>query len=247
MIIQNTKEIKELYINALVFGEFKLGKTYLLKELADAGKKVFCISAENGMLGLKGVNIDYKITPTLESVNEILDFLENKCDYDWVCLDTVTEFGQNIYPVINEKHKKLAERKSLEDKKTVGVNGMHVWGEFGQVLGVVIKRLRNLPCNTLTLAHPIQKEQEDAMIKTAPDIYGKTANKIIGWLDETYYMFKDEKMKEENYHKFAKNRLFLTQETERTKAGSRSQGSLDKLEPASIIHIQNKILGSKIK
>ena len=227
MIIKNTKNKKDLKLNIVVTGPYKIGKTFLLKELVDNGQRVFGLSVESGMLCLAGVDVDYVECPDLKTIVEGLEHIEkNQADYDWIAMDTVTELGQNIWPMIRDKYQKRA----LSENKKPGAFNQQAWGEFGETIGKIVKRIRSLDLHSVIYAHPIDKEQEDGSIMVAPDIYGKSASRIVGWLDEIYYM-----------HMKDGERFFLTQQTDKTIAGSRF-GKLEKIEPASLWGIQQKVL-----
>jgi hypothetical protein len=228
MIIKNTKDKKARLVNAVVYGPYKVGKTKLLGELIENKQKVFCAAVESGTLCLAGYDLDYVDCADYGKVLEVLDYLEKNQDkYDWVAFDTITEFGQNLWPSIRERYQK----KALKEDKKPGAFNQQAWGEFGETIGSIVKRIRALDCNTVIYAHPIEKEQEDGKIMKSPDIYGKSANRIVGWLDEVYYMFMDKDGE----------RKFLTEQTERTIAGSRF-GKLEQLEPASLWNIQQKVM-----
>jgi hypothetical protein len=206
MIIKSASDIQSYNINIVVTGKMKIGKTSLLKELAENGQRVLCAAVEQGTLCLAGSKIDYADCPTLKLVNEVLDHAEKNQDkYDWFALDTVTELGQNIWPKIRDTYKK----RSIADGNKPGALNQQAWGEFGETIGSVIKRVRALDMNTVTFAHPEEKEQDDGSVLTSPDIYGKSARRIVGWLDEVYYMHMNDKGE----------RLFLTEQTKKTLAG----------------------------
>jgi len=227
MIIQNTKDSKTRLANIVINGKYKIGKTYTLKELVENGERVFCGAVEGGTLCLAGTDLDFVNCPTLEKTKEVLSYVEkNQENYDWFALDTITELGQNIWPLIR---KRWVERARKEDKKD-GAFNQQAWGEFGETIGSIVKRVRALDMNTVIFSHPIEKEQQDGTMMISPDIYGKSAARIVGWLDEIYYMHMDKDG----------NRKFLTESTDRIIAGSRF-GGLERIEDASLWNIIQKI------
>lgn len=228
-VIKKAKNKSAMYLNVVVYGGYKVGKTRLS---LTTGEPTLVISVEDGMLSCAGEDsVDFVELKKHSDIKAFIkDFREDKsgvyAKYKWLFLDTITELGQNLYPPLKEKMDKEAIANGAK-----GSDGRQVWGKFGEMIGDIVKDMRSLPVNTCILAHPAEKEV-DGIEKRTVDVYGKTGARIIGWIDEILYMHLDEDGKE----------VFLTKSTDRTVAGDRS-GKLEKIEPANLGLIRKKILG----
>ena len=226
LIINSSNNKKIMNLNLVIFGDYKVGKTFLSSTVPDA----LVMSVEDGMLSVAGKGVDYLDCKDMRTAKEIVNAVKTNPDfkkYKWLFLDTVTEFGQLLYPVIREKHEQRAK-----ENKSKGADGRQVWGEFAESIGLLVKAMRGLDLNIVILASSTQKEDDQNKIFNAPDIYGQSSSRIVGWLDEVFYMFVDKDGK----------RKFLTAKTDRTVAGDRS-GKLDAIEDADLMAIHKKILG----
>jgi hypothetical protein len=114
--------------------------------------------------------------------------------------------------------------------KDVSAYGQPMWGEFGNDFSIVFKELRRL--NKTVIAFALEKEKENAIGQMVymPDIYGKTAERIIAWFDECFRMFiVDGK------------RVFLTEKTEKSWAKDRST-KLDQIISPDLMAIHKTIV-----
>jgi hypothetical protein len=225
-VIKNTQNKETMRLNVLVYGDYKIGKTYLASMVKDA----LIISIEDGVLSLAGTDVDYIEVKSYTQVMQLIKAIKTEDQfkkYKWIFLDTITEFGQTLYPRIRDKYEEKAQSNGSK-----GADGRQVWGNFGEKIGDIVRAIRSLDKHTCILAHPTDKEQDDGTVKRSPDIYGKSGERIVGWLDEIFYMHMNDKGE----------RMFLTQSTDRTIAGDRS-GKLEKIEPALLDVVAKKMLG----
>jgi len=212
LTLQNTKNDKETFINFIVYGESGVGKTSLAKQFPS--EDVLVISAEDGLLSIKDHSVDYVNVKSLEDVKEVITTIV-KPKHKYIFIDSITELSQNHYLYLVSKYQKIAKEKDKE----LAVYNQILWKDFGDDFSVVFKELRRLKKTVFALA--LEKEKENAIGQKIfmPDIYGKTAERIIAWFDECFRMFiKDDK------------RVFLTDKTEKSWAKDRS----DKLEQIMI-------------
>lgn len=224
--IKNTKTDKANFINYIVYGDSGVGKTSLIKQFTS--ENVLVLSAEDGLLSVKDHSVDYVNVKSLQDVKEVIQKLI-KDQHKFVFIDSITELSQNHYIYLLNKYKKIA----AENRKDVSSYGLKIWGDFGNDFSEVFKELRRLEKTVVAIALEKEKENEIGQRVYMPDIYGKTAERIIAWFDECFRMFiKDGE------------RVFLTGKTELSWAKDRSS-KLSKLEKADIFSIHKKILGTK--
>ena len=220
--IKNTKTDGIKFINYIIYGESGVGKTSLVKQLPS--ENVLVLSAEDGLLSVKDHSVDYVNVKSLEDVKEVLTRLVKE-EHKYVFIDSITELSQNHFLHLKNKYEAYAKSKG----KGVDTYAMKIWGDFGNDFSEVFKELRRLEKTVIAIALEKEKENEIGQKIYMPDIYGKTAERIIAWFDECFRMFiKDGE------------RVFLTEKTELSWAKDRSS-KLDKVCEASIAKIHKKI------
>lgn len=216
LLIKNTSETENTFVNVIVYGDSGVGKTSLVKSLPESDTLV--VSLEDGLLSLKGHKYDYVNAKTVAQVLEIVQSdAINK--YKTVVIDSITELSQNTY---------LDLKKKYSDPKMA----MKLWGDFSEQFSVLFKTLRRLEKNILAIALPRDKEDEAGVLIKKPDVYGKSSDRIIAWFDECFYMYVDKEG----------NRKLLTETSKNVQAKDRS-GKLDKTIDADIGKVFGTILG----
>jgi len=225
--IRNTKKDKAQPINVIVYGESGIGKTSLVKSLPN--KEVLILSAEGGLLSLTDKEdmdgYDYVVVKSIVDVMKVLKQIEG-LEYKTVAIDSITELSQNHFTYLKKKYEVIAK----EADKDVSAYGIKIWGDFLEDFSAMFKTLRDMRKNVLAIGLLREKEDETGMKFKQPDIYGKTAERIVAWFDECFYMY----MSKENV------RMFLTEKVNNIVAKDRS-GKLEKTEPAIISDIFAKI------
>ena len=169
-------ELAEGKISAMIYAVPKTGKTTVLGELPG---KTLIIDVDHGTQVLakeKEENIDiYRLSADLNDLNTVLTELEKKCDYDNVCLDSISEL----------------EKKMLTIMGRLGKNdGTPEQGHYQKVqfkLNDYVRRLRDLPCNLIITAWEDQFEftapDGSKYTQSKPRLSGKSVDPICGLLD----------------------------------------------------------------
>lgn len=216
LLIKNTSDKENTFVNVIVYGDSGVGKTSLVRSLPESDTLV--VSLEDGLLSLKGTSYDYVNAKT---VSQILEIVESDAinKYKTVVIDSITELSQNTY---------LDLKKKYNDPKMA----MKLWGDFSEQFSVLFKTLRRLEKNILAIALPRDKEDEAGVLVKKPDVYGKSSDRIIAWFDECFYMYVDKEG----------NRKLLTETSKNVQAKDRS-GKLDKTINADIGKVFGTILG----
>lgn len=229
----NAKDLAAGTIKALVFAPPGHGKTFLS---TTTGAKTLIISAESGLLSIRGHDIDVwdvtidankkpipKDDPAarLKRLEEIYDILVKGTDHKWVFIDSITEVSDIVLAILN---------KAYPDPK----DGLVKWGHMLRKMTEFVKGFRDLAQYNVvfTALDDVEKDENNRRFQTI-DVHGKTARRLPGWFDEVFYLQVDENGA----------RSLITQPTPKMKCKDRS-GKLAAVEPPNMAYIAEKILSA---
>jgi phage nucleotide-binding protein len=235
MIIQTTNSVKENKLKVGVYGNSGAGKTTLIKSLLAANYNLLVFDAESGLLPLAGLGIDYidvskddsgKALQKHEKLNRIMQGYqyvlteEAKKKYDTIVIDSLTEISSIMFDAI---------RKEYPDNK----DNLIVYGLLAQKMKDFLRALRDIPNYHVVFIclSKVEKDQDGRRF-AAVDMIGSISDKLPGFLDEFLYLRVNDKDERE----------LICNSTGSILAKDRS-GRLDKIEPADLGLIFNKILG----
>lgn len=199
--INNTKDQDKTFINIIVYGRSGVGKTSLTKTLPK--ETTLVLSAEDGLLSIKDHEVDYVKVKSVKDVLEVIND-PDAGKYKNIVVDSITELSQNHFTYLKNKY---------PDPKMA----IKLWGDFLEDFSEMFKTLRGLEKNVLALALVKETETDAGIIVKKPDVYGKSADRIIAWFDECFYFYTNKQ----------NERVLLTEEQETVMAKDRS-GLLDK-------------------
>lgn len=177
MQILKGSDLKTTKITAVIYAPPGIGKTWAL---ADLPGKTLIIDVDQGTSVLQGhpniKNIDIvRLDESLADMKDVLETLEKKCEYNNVCLDSLSEL----------------ERAQLALLGRTGKNGgAPELGHYNQSnfkLVDLCRRLRALPANVIFTAWLANTEVVsvggEKYTRAAPMLSGKTADNICGLAD----------------------------------------------------------------
>lgn len=222
MKITNTKDVAAQYIKVLVHGPAGAGKTRLC---ATTGGKPIILSAEGGLLSLAGSDIDVIEIGNMADLYEAYNFLKTDTQYDWVCLDSITEIAEIV--LIAEKAKTNDPRKA--------------YGELQVQMMEIMRHFRDLPKNIYFAAKQEKtKDEVTGGMLYAPAAPGQKIGPAMPYLFDLVFAlhsWKDEAG--------VIQRAFQTQKDAQFDAKDRS-GKLDMIEPPDLSLVYQKIIGKPI-
>lgn len=152
MIISNTKDIAAKHVKILVHAPAGAGKTRLC---ATTGGKPLIISAEAGLLSLRGFDLDVVEVKNMDDLRQAYEFLTKDDKYDWVCVDSISEVAEVV----------------LSTEKELTKDPRKAYGEMQEQMTKIIRAFRDLPKNVYMSAK--QDKIKDEM--TGGIFYGASA------------------------------------------------------------------------
>ena len=216
--IKSTKNIAASNIKVLVHGPAGAGKTRLC---ATTGGKPLIISAEAGLLSLRGQDIDVWEIKSIEDLREAYGFLAKDTKYDWVCIDSISEIAEVC----------------LNEEKVKNKDPRKAYGEMQDTITGMIRAFRDLPKNVyMSSKQDRVKDDLTGQFFFGPSAPGqKIAASLPYFFDECFalHTWKDAEGKIQNG--------LQTQRDAQYEAKDRS-GALAPLEPANLGLIKQKIL-----
>lgn len=218
-------------IKILVHAPAGTGKTRLCATTPDPSKTVI-ISAEAGLLSLRGVDIPVIEVSTIDDVKDAYRFImndEQAKDFEWVCLDSVTEIAEVCLAT--------AMKEASDPRQAYG----HMMSEMNEIIRV----FRDMPGKNIYMSckqERVRDEQEGHMLY-GPSMPGSKLGPGLPYLfDEVFALrvYKDAETGEVS-------RALQTVNDAQYAAKDRS-GALEAFEPADLGAIAEKIkFGEKKK
>lgn len=143
MKLKSTKDVAASKITVLVYGASGAGKTTLIKTL---GNGVIIISAEAGLLSLKGTDIPVIEVHTYSDLIEAFNYvLENRGSYKTVVLDSISEIAEVVLQ---------AEKDKAKDARLA-------YGNLSDLMSNMIRMFRDLPDLNVYFTAKLEKSQDE--------------------------------------------------------------------------------------
>ncbi len=246
----------------VIAGEAGNGKTTLAKTIQETlGERVFVISAEAGLLSLRGKDVDFielqrkwvqeegkegrfievakqnRIAYLAEIYKWLLEPAQTK-KYKWLFIDSLTEINQNL----------LENLESIldDDGKPAYAgpkNMIKKYGELATRMRSLCKTFRDIPHYNVIFSSLVKNETDaDNQQKLKIDITGKFADQLPALFDEILYLGVSQ---ETNPADGSNVRLILTQKTDKILFPKDRSGTLSRIEPADLGLIVQKIRKGK--
>jgi hypothetical protein len=221
--LKSTKDAALDGIKCLIHGPAGSGKTTLC---GSTGEPTIIISAEAGLLSLRGLDIPVIEVKTLEQLYEAYQYVAGPegDQYAWVCLDSISEIAEVVLNF---------EKKNNKDPRAA-------YGSLAEKMTDLIRAFRDLPGkNVLFLCkqEKVKDEQSGALLYS-PSMPGNQLKNGIEYFFDEVLALRVEKDNDGN-----PTRWLQSQRDFNYSAKDRS-GALEMFETPSIAHIAAKIRGT---
>ena len=163
----------------LVHGPAGAGKTSLC---ATTGEPTIIISAESGLLSLRGFDIPFVEVKDLASLYEAYDFVSNSAEgqqFKWICLDSISEIAEVV----------------LNHEKKVAKDPRQAYGALAEKMTDLIRAFRDLPGRNVYFSCKQERakdEQSGAMLYY-PAMPGNMLKQGVGYFFDEVMALRVEK------------------------------------------------------
>ena len=172
--ILNGKDLTLRKQTVLLYGAPGIGKTTALGALPG---RTLIIDVDRGadvLLGNERVDI-VRLSPDMGDMKEIMETLEKQCEYDNVCLDSLSELERGILAILGR------------GGRNGGAPELAHYNQVQFKMADTCRRLRALPANIVFTAWEEYKDvtalDGTKFTQTRPMMSGKTADQICGLCD----------------------------------------------------------------
>lgn len=253
MKIENTVDSESGAIKIVIAAEAGNGKTTLASTIQnELNEKVLVISAEAGLLSLRGKNVDYielqrKWDDTTNSwvaidkqnriarLGDIFKYVslpETQAKYQWLFIDSLTEINQNMLESIEAQEEFQGPKNTIKK-----------YGELATKMRSLCKAFRDLPHYNIVFSALVKTETDsDNKTSIKVDMTGKFSDVLPSLFDEIFYLGVMAEVDEEGRNV----RQILTQKTDKITFPKDRSGKLARIEPPSIGSIVKKIRSREV-
>jgi len=165
--IQNTSDVHTAGVKFLVYGEAGAGKTTLIRTLPNP----IILSAEAGLLSLRGSNIPFIEIANMEDMGEAYTYLTTDPEgmkFESIALDSISEIAEVIL--------------SAEKKKTT--DARQAYGKLQEQIGDLVRAFRDISNRNVYFSAKMEKLITDDGVLRAASLPGKKTSEALPYFFE---------------------------------------------------------------
>jgi len=178
------------FLNLLIYGDPGAGKTHLCGTAQESKHTapVLFFDLEGGTTTIRH-QTDVSVV-RVTSYEELWNHLSRlnqlpKLPFGTIIVDSLTEL-QKI-----DLANMMRKIKAADSSRDEEVPSIREWGKSGVRMRNIVRRLRDMKCNTILTALAQTKRDTDGSVSTMPDFSGKLAADIPGFMDIVAYLYVD--------------------------------------------------------
>lgn len=206
-------------VKVCVYGAAGAGKTCLA---ATTGGRPIIISAEAGLLSLRGVEIPVIEVSTMADIHEAYAYLASPegQQFDWICIDSISEIAEVVL---------AAEKKATKDPRAA-------YGALADQMHDLVRAFRDLPRNVyMSAKQDRQKDEMSGAMLYGPAMPGQRLAQQLPYMFDEMLCLRAEANPEGQIVRFLQTQPDFTRQ-----AKDRS-GALDQFEQPDLSVIAAKI------
>lgn len=166
-------------IKVLCYGNAGAGKTSLC---GTTGGNPVIISAESGLLSLRGHDIPVIEVATIADVHEAYEFIANSEEgkaFDWICLDSISEIAEVV----------------LSHEKKVSKDPRQAYGALQEQMTALIRAFRDLPGRNVYFSCKMEKvkDEQTGALLYSPSLPGAKLGQGIPYFFDEVFVLRVEK------------------------------------------------------
>lgn len=184
------------WLNAMIYGEPGVGKTYLAGTAEDHAKTapLLVIDIDGGVTTLRhrpGIDVMQvrsfnDLVSAYRTLHDAIPADGKKFPYGTIVVDTLSELQQLD---LNEVMGTMAR---LNDKLDADIPDQRGYGKSGAHIRKIVRAFRDLPCNVIFNCHSSSERDNNMRLIHQPKLVGKLRIDIPGFLDIVgYYRMGD--------------------------------------------------------
>lgn len=225
--IKRTSNDAPIHAKFLVYGMSGTGKTTLAATLP----KPFVISAEGGLLSLRGADIPYVEVKTIDDIREAFVLLSSSdaSEIQSVVLDSISEIAEIVL---------LSEKAKMVNGKPV--DPRQAYGATQEQIIAMARAFRDLKKHVLIIAKCEKSQDEQGRMLYQPAMVGQKLGQQLPYLFDFVFAMRTEKDAD------GKNVHYLQTETDGLWAAKQRGGFVDAVELPDLSAIIAKITNSGV-
>lgn len=161
--LRNTNDVSISGVKLLVYGAAGAGKTYLIKTLPDP----IILSAEAGLLSIRGSNLPYIGIKTMADLREAYGWLassEEAKAFQSVALDSISEIAEVV----------------LGTEKAQSKDPRQAYGAMQDIMTALIRDFRDLPGRHVYFSAKVDKQQNElGQLLYSPSMPGQKLGQML--------------------------------------------------------------------
>ena len=221
IMLKTTSAVSPAFVKVLVYGASGAGKTTLIPSLPAP----VVLSAEAGLLSIRGADVPYIEIATMEDLREAYMWL---CDSDEakpfqsVAIDSLSEIAEVV----------------LSSEKKIAKDPRQAYGAMQDQMGELIRAFRDLPNRHVYMSAKVERSQdEQGRLLYAPSMPGNKTGQALPYFFDEVLALRCEPDAD------GKPQRALMTDSDGVWLAKDRSGKLDIYEPADLGVVIRKILG----
>lgn len=216
IMLKRTSAVEPAFVKVLVYGASGVGKTSLIPSLPSP----IVLSAEAGLLSIRGSDIPYIEISTMEDLLEAYDYVKES-EYESVAIDSLSEIAEVI----------------LSTEKKIAKDPRQAYGAMADQISDIVRAFRDLSGKHVYMSAKVERAQDDqGRLLYNPSMPGNKIGQSLPYLFDEVFALRAETDSDGQLVRM------LQTDTDGVWNAKDRSGKLDMWEPADLGAIIRKVL-----